>query len=447
MSNLPQEKIIKAARAVIKAGKGFETEVSAHAYSARVLRFAGSVFHQGASHSDSDVYVRAISKRKVGVAMCNSLSAALLKHCFEKAAGIARHVKAEPFGLTLARPRAYADINSYFKATERISPRQAASVLSKGFKKAARLGVLLSGALITKSGALSVVNSNGVEAHHPYTSAHLSVVGTKDGASGISTAFSKDMSDIDISAVTGDSVRACLLARSPKDLRPGVYRALLWPQAVSELLYWLAYIGFGSKNFHEGTSFLSGRLGEKVTGDNVTIYDDGLNPCGMSVPFDMEGVPKKKTVLIENGTAKGVVYDNFTAGSFGVKTTGNASFPEDAEGPLPSHVFMEGGLASADEMVRALDTGIIVKSFHYVNGLLSPRNSLMTGMTRHGAFYVKNGRVKYPVNPLRFTDSILSAFSRIELASRETKLFQNHDFPLSSISAPAVLIDGFSFTG
>lgn len=441
------EKIIKAARAVIKSNKGCEAEVVAHAHKAMVLRFAGSRFHQGAAHRDSDVFIRVICGKKVGVASCNSLEAPALALCFASALDIARHVKEEPFRLSLPGPSPYAGVASYFEATASSTPADESSLLSKGFKRAARRGVLQSGALITRSGVLAVANSNGVEACHPYTSAFLSVVSTKGAPSGISTAFSKDISRIGVIDVMDDSAEACIDACRPKDLKPGSYRVLLWPQAVSELLYWLSYIGFGAKNFHDGTSFLSGKTGRKITGENVTVFDDGLNPAGMSVPFDMEGSPKRRVPLIEGGVAKGAVYDAFSGASAGKGTTGNASFPEEPEGPLPSHIFMKQGSDDMPGLLAVLDKGIAVKSFHYVNGLLNPRHTLMTGMTRHGTFYVEGGRIKHALNPARFTENIMAAFGRIERASRQTMLFPNHDFPLSSISAPALLIDGFSFTG
>ena len=306
--------------------------------------------------------------------------------------------------------------------------------------------MLASGALSTESGSLFVFNSNGVEASHKYTSAHLSVISTKEGQSGIRIELSKDISGIDIPGAMIESASRCIEAQSPREAAPGAYRVLLEPPAVAELLYWLSYTGFGAKNFHEGTSFLSGKIGEQVTGPAVTIFDDGADPVGLSVPFDMEGVAKKRLLIIENGVARGVAYDSFTASAEGAVSTGNAPFPEETEGPMPDHIFMEPGEQNPEELLEKLGTGILVRSFHYVNGLLNPAESLMTGMTRHGAFFVEDGRVRYAVSPMRFTENIMKAFERIDGVSSATGLLPNHGFSLSSISAPHLLIDGFKFT-
>ncbi len=448
MSSRPlKERIFEEASAIIRLRAADSTEVVIESGRTSSMRFAGSSFHQGGVKTDCAVYIRAILGRKIGVASTNSLERSALVHCLDRALRIAEHVSEEEFPLLLPGPSAYADIGSYFDSTASMDDGQKVSVISEGFRRGEASGVLHSGILFTAVGEIAVFNTNGVEAYHPYTSAFLSSISTREGSSGFCSALSKDISSIDILEVMEESADSCLKGMAPRDIAPGVYRVLLEPPAVCELIHWLAYTGFGAKNYHEGSSFMSGRLGERITGENVTIYDDGTDPRGMAVPFDLEGVGKKMTMLIERGVARGVVYDTFTSAFDRRGSTGHAPFPEDPEGPLPDHLFMERGSCPRSEMVERLGAGIVVKSFHYVNGLLNPRQTLMTGMTRHGTFYVDNGKVPYPVRPLRFTENIMEAFGRIEEISREVRVFPNHDLPLSSITVPYLLIDGFRFTG
>ncbi len=443
---LLKERILEESEAIIKSDGADSVEVVVDNSRLNVIRFAGFVFHQGVTESDCRIYIRVMRGKKVGVASTNGLKRGALKDCLERALNIAEHVKEEPFQLSVPGPKAYSDINSYFERTATITNAEKVSMLTKGFKNAGAFGVLQSGAFTTRAGELSVLNSKGVKAYHPYTAAFLSVVSTKENGSGYKCALSKDISGIDVFKIMDDSVQRCLSDRSPKVMGPGVYRVILEPPAVAELIQWLSYIGLGAKSFQEGTSFLSERLNEKVTGDNVTLYDDGLNPAGMAAPFDMEGVPKKRLNLIEKGVARAVSYDSFTSAIDGAVTTGNASFPDDTEGPLPGHMFMEAGELSPEEMTEMMGKGILVKSFHYVNGLINPKDTVMTGMTRHGTYFVDKGKVKYPVNSLRFTENIIKAFERITGVSREAEVFPNQSFPLSSITAPYLLIDGFNFT-
>ncbi|MBI5642725.1 MAG: TldD/PmbA family protein [Deltaproteobacteria bacterium] len=442
-----KDKILGESEYIVNSRAADSIEVVTHREDASTIRFANSAFHQGAVESGSTVYIRVIIGRKVGIASVNTLERGALKECLHEALSIAGNMKEEPFEVRFTRPAPYNDIRSYFEETAKASSAELVSLVSSGFRKASSSGILQAGSLTTAAGEIAVVNTNGVRAYHPYTSAFLSSVSSKGEATGFKCATSKNISEIDIGRVMGASAESCLLAQSPRDLKAGSYRVMLEPPAVSELLHWLSYIGFGAKNYQEGTSFLSGRLGEKVTGGNVTIYDDALSPLGMAAPFDMEGAPKRRIAFIEKGIARAVAYDSFTASSEGTESTGHGAFPGENEGPLPDHIFMECGDKTYGEMLESLGTGLLIKSFHYVNGLLSPRETLMTGMTRHGTFYVKDGKIEYPVRPLRFMENIIKAFNRIELVSKDAQVFPNHGFPLSSVTAPCLLINGFRFTG
>lgn len=444
---LIRERIFRASEEVLRYRGADFLEAVFDNVRTNTLRFASSRFHQGVTETDMTVYVRALKDGKIGVSSTNSLEKDSLRETVKDAIGIAGHLKREPFRVSLPEaPAGYSSIESYIEETARMTEEEKVSVLSKGFLRAKRRGVSLSGALSTYCGEVAVFNSNGIEACHPYTVAHLSVVAAKGDITGFKSALSKDISRIDARKIMEEAAIQCLLPGRPGRLKSGYYRVLLEPPAVSELLHWLSYIGFGAKSFHEGTSFLSGRLGERVTGEAVTIHDNGIDERGLSVPFDFEGVPKRRLPLIERGVAQSVAYDSFTASIDGSISTGHASYPDDAEGPLPAHIFMEGGALLRGEMLSALGDGIVINSFHYVNGLLNPRETVMTGMTRHGTFLVKGGKIKCPLSPMRFTENILKAFERIEGISSETEVFPNHSFPLSSIVAPHILIDGFNFT-
>ena len=88
---------------------------------------------------------------------------------------------------------------------------------------------------------------------------------------------------------------------------------ILEPAAVGQLLLFLAFMGFGAKTLYQQRSFMAGKIGEKITGDNITIIEDPLAPEFAGLPFDYEGVPRKQVTLIENGIAKGVVSNSYYA--------------------------------------------------------------------------------------------------------------------------------------
>ena len=441
-----KDRLLNEGERITASAEADSIEFVANSGFSSTMRFSSSRFHQGISVTDASFHIRVLIGRKIGVASTNSIERSALDRCLGEALAIGRATREEPFLLKPPGPCRYARVASFFESTARATYGEKASLVSSGFSEGLGSGVSHSGALSTVVGEAVIVNSRGLKAYHPYTFAHLSSVASFGEASGFESAVSNDISRIDIKGLMRASAETCLRSSSPKETPPGVYRVLLEPSAVSELVHWLSYTGFGAKGFHDKTGFLSERIGEAVTGEKVTIYDDGLDANGMAIPFDFEGSPKKRLSLIDRGVASGIAYDSLTASIEGGESTGHAPFPGDNEGPFPDHLFMEGGDVAAIDMPGLLGDGILVKSFHYVNGLLNPRETLMTGMTRHGTFLVRDGVVKHALRPMRFTEKVLEAFGRIEAVSRETAVYPNNAFPLSSVSVPYVLIDGFSFT-
>jgi predicted Zn-dependent protease len=205
-------------------------------------------------------------------------------------------------------------------------------------------------------------------------------------------------------------------------------------------------LGMGSLAMQEGRSFMSGRMGEKITGSNITIWDDGFDPRGVVFPFDYEGVPKQKVMLIEEGVARGVVYDSATAQlEPGRASTGHGLPAPNTMGPIPINLLMKPGSATKEEMIASTEKGIWVTRFHYVNPV-HPVKAILTGMTRDGTFLIENGKITRPLKNLRFTQSILEAFANAEMMSKDLKMIMM-GFGNFATCAPAAKINGFTFTG
>src|SRR3989338_2402381 len=125
--------------------------------------------------------------------------------------------------------------------------------------------------------------------------------------------------------------------------------------------------------------------------------------------------------LFGGGKAAGIVYDTTYGARFGHASTGHGMSPDETEGPLPLHLAMAPGRLGVSEMIRRCKRGLLIQRFHYVNGLLNPREALMTGLTREGTFLIEDGTVTTPVTTLRFTESILDAFSHVLGVSKERR--------------------------
>src|SRR3990170_1696086 len=389
-----------------------------------VARFANSSVIQNVRESDRRIYFRVLLDKRLGIASTNSLHTEDLRRCIKKATAIAKQSK----------PLFFFDS---FPLTSILSPK------GRGRGE----GVKAGGAFSTVETEIGLVNTNGIEAYQAFTSANINLITSSPSMSGFASQFERNAGDIDADKLFSVAAKKAAMGGKKKGLKPGRYTVRLEPPAVAEILEWLIYIGFGAGEFIDGTSFMSGNMGKKIMDRKLTIYDDGADLCGFPVPFDFEGMEKKRLYIIKSGVAKGIAYDTLLAKKIRKKTTGHALIPEDIEGPFPTNVFIKEGDNAINDMVSTVERGILVTRFHYVNGLLDTKTASMTGMTRDGTFYIEGGEIKYPVDDMRFTDSMLEAFSKVRAISRERQAFPTPWSDVGASIVPALLIEEFNFPG
>jgi len=442
-----KDKILSLLSSVLKKAEADSADAVYIGGESGLTRFANSTIHQNVSERNSRVYFRAIIGKKIGVASTNSFIREDLEKALYNAIEIAKNQKENPDFPGLPHQQDYSKINTYFEKTARFTPIQRAEEAKKIFDQAQAFNLTVAGSFSNGDTEIAVVNSNHVACYQPLTTAYINLVVMGDNSSGYADQLSRNVDDIKMEELTQTAIRKCMDSKNPKDVDAGEYPVILEPSAVAALVEWMNYIGFGSKSFQEGTSFLSNRIGKKIMGDNVTMYDDGTDESAIAFPFDFEGVPKQKVMLIEKGLAKGVVYDSISAHKDKVKSTGHALTPDSAEGGLALNLFIEGGDSSLDGMIKSAEKAILITRFHYINGLLDTNNAVLTGMTRDGTFWVEDGKIKHGIKNLRFTESMLKAFSNVRLITKERKIINSWWGDVGCIVAPAMLIDNFKFTG
>ena len=439
-------KLKEIADRVLALSNAGQTEVLIFSGDEHLTRFAVNTIHQNVSETNVAVRVRAVFGKKVGVASGNDLSDEALQKVVESAETVARFQQDDPDFVSLPERQPVEEANAYVAATAACTPEERAKGAVVICALSRENGLEAAGAFSTSVEEIVVANSLGVSAYHCNTVAHIVTVIMGETGSGYAAATAMDVSALDSAAVGRVAVDKALRSRNPTDIQPGAYTVILEEDAVADMLFYLGYLGLGALAVQEGRSFMSGRLGEKVTGENITIWDDGHDSRGLVFPFDFEGVPKQRVPLIENGVAKGVVYDSFTAGREDGKTsTGHGLPAPNTFGPFPGNLFLAPGQATKEEMLASTERGIWVTRFHYTNPV-HPVKTILTGMTRDGTFLIENGQITHPLKNLRFTQSILEAFGRAEMLGSELELIKA-SWGSSATCAPAAKIHGFQFTG
>jgi PmbA protein len=425
-----------------------QTEVVLIAETTHLTRFANSYIHQNVAREDVDFRVRIVLGKKIGVATTDDLTNGALRGAVESATLAADYQQDNPEFVSLPSPQPIPEVNGFAASTAQCSPAKRAEAVQAVCRPASEKGLVASGAFSTNIYEYAVGNSLGIFGYYPTTLADLRTVIMSESSSGYAAACSLDVDRIGVESVGTEAIDKALRGRDPTSVEPGEYAVILEEYAVGGLLAYLAYMGFGAQAYQEGRSFMSGKLGEKVTGEQITIWDDGLDPRALPMPFDFEGVPKQPVELISEGIAKGPVYDSYSAGKErGKSSTGHALPAPSDMGPFSWNLTMRSGSASRQEMLASIEKGLWVTRVHYVRPV-HPLRTIVTGMTRDGTFLIEDGEIVGPVKNMRFTQNILEALGETHLIGQETKLTREafmENF-IGGFSVPALKIARFEFT-
>jgi predicted Zn-dependent protease len=433
--------------AVLNASRADQTEVEVFWHNSALTRFANNYIHQNVEQTDVDVRVRAVLGQKIGIASTNDLSADALAAVAARAVELAAHQRENEDFRSLPRPEPATPVDAFVEATARCGPEERAAVVAAVCDASTRAGLTAAGAFHTSAQELALANSLGVFAYHTETQADINTVVMSETSSGYAARVSMDVAEIDGEAAGAEAVDKALRGVAPRAVEPGEYEVILEPYAVVDMLDFFSYLSFGALPFMEKRSFMSGRIGERVMDPRVSIWDDGLSSQGLPMAFDYEGVPKQRVSLIEEGVAKGVVWDTYLAGKRGgnERSTGHALPAGAMVGAMPLHLFMGGGDATLDDMVKSTRRGIYVSRFWYTR-TVHPLNVVVTGMTRDGTFLVEDGEIVGPVRDLRFTQGYVDALNHVDLVGRDSMLVLG-DIGGGIRRVPALKLGSWTFTG
>lgn len=438
-----KDEILDVLKRALQESSGDEVELLYLGKESSLTRFANSYIHQNVKESNSQIRVRVIKNKKIGFVETNNLTPDGVIKAIKDAEEILKFTKEDNDFLKLPEKENIKEVKTFFEENLKVSPQDLAYKVKNLIDRAKKFKLISAGALSIDFEEYAVVNSRGIEVYQPFSSISFSTVIMGEDSSGYADRFSMRFDGIDEIELADEAIDRAIRGKNPKDLEPGKYEVILTPYAVEDILFFFAYLSFGAKSFHQDTSFMSGKINEKVFGENITIWDDGFSEDGAPIPFDFEGVPKKKVILIEKGIAKGVVYDSYYANKYGKENTGHSLPQPNSIGPFALNLFMKEGESNLDDMIKNVKRGIFVSRFHYTNPL-DPKRVIITGMTRDGTFLIEDGKITIPIKNLRFTQNMVELMNNVLEISKETKL-QKGDAHVSKV--PYIRVKDFNFTG
>jgi len=439
---IDQEKAFRILKVALSLSTADETAVSLTSEDLALTRFANSEIHQNVEEHNTTVRVQTIWGKRMGVASSNDLSPAGLKEVVSKSMDLARYAPENPDFPGLLPPEPVPEFHPYSPDVENFTPTKRAEAV-KTFVKIARASHLsCAGYVSVSSSSLAFGNSRGVRLYARYSPVNAELITFGETSSGYVSRFSHRLRDFNFEEMAQEAVQKTLQGSNPVELPPEEYPVILDTPAVVDILTFMAFYGFNARAVQEKKGFLTDRLGEQIFSPLVHIVDDYTREENIGIPFDFEGAPRQKVILVEKGVAKNLVYDSITASREGKKTTGHALPPPNTWGPIPMNMIFLPGDTPKSEMLRSVQKGLWVTRFHYTN-TVDPRKFILTGMTRDGTFWIENGQMAHGVKNLRFTQNILDAFRNISMVSREAYSVGGEWY---KAYAPAVKIDSFTFT-
>lgn len=198
------------------------------------------------------------------------------------------------------------------------------------------------------------------------------------------------------------------------------------------------YEAVNGTSIYRNSSFLAGRIGQKVASDKLTLMDDPTIP-GLfgSYPFDDEGVPGRRKAILRNGVLEGYLLNTYSARKLGMRTTGNASRGLSGNAGIGlGNFYLEPGTQTDAELIASVRSGL------YVTELIGSGVSVVTGDYSRGAagVWIENGELAYPVHEITIAGNLREMLMAIEAVGSDLEF-------RSSIASPTLLIGEMTVSG
>lgn len=185
-------------------------------------------------------------------------------------------------------------------------------------------------------------------------------------------------------------------------------------------------------------SIFAGKLGERVAAESVTVVDDGTIPAGFGTsPFDAEGLPSRRTVIVEKGVLRSYILNTYAGRKLGMKSTGNAGRGLAGNPYLAAgNLFLEAGTQTAEEILRTIPQGL------YVTRLMGQGVNLVTGDYSRGAagLWIENGELTYPVHEITIAGNLKEMLRNITAIGNDLEF-------RGATASPTLRVDGMTIAG
>jgi predicted Zn-dependent protease len=408
------------------------------------LRFAANAFATSGARENTSVGVTVWIGKKRGAASTNEVDDESLKTAVALAEQLARISPDDREYMPTLGKQTYKPVNGYVEATSNISVTSRAKAINDVISACEKAKIIGAGFHQARGSAGASLTKNGNFLYEQSSLVSLATTArTADGtSSGYFLRNHFDVAKLDTARIANEAIRKALEGRNPRVLDAGVYPAILEPQAVADLLGFLAF-NFDARSAEEGRSPLSApggktKLGEKIFDERLNIYSDPWHPDLPGSQSAQGGLPAQKIYLVRNGVVENLIYSRFWAKQKGKEPT---------PGPVNSIMESSSSPVAVEDMIKSMDRGILLGRFWYIRGL-DPRTATQTGLTRDGIWYIEKGKIQYPVKNFRFNQSVMQLLApgNIDMIGKPERVGNSEGQGGSSALLPALKVKEFHFS-
>lgn len=399
-------------------------------------RFSENQITQNISRSRFNLTITSYFGKRSASASTSELDPEAIAETVRRSQELARIAPEDPEWVPLLEPQSDdRRIPAFDDATATVSPLRRGELVKQVCEKAAQAGVESSGTLSVSATSRAIGNSLGVLAGDRKTEAEFSVTAKiGKGSSWTSrTAFAIDR--LPIAEMTEQAIARSVASQSPRKIKPGVYPVIFDAAAFADLLPWLIW-NLDARAADEGRSFMShtdaagksagNRVGETMFSPLVQVQRNPAHPLLQSGTFFEDGLSNTALDIITNGIPQTLSYSRYWAQQHGKQPTG-MMYP----------IAMTGSDASLADLIAQTQQGILVSRAWYVR-YINPRTLEVTGMTRDGTFWIENGEIAYPIENLRFNQSLPELLRDVDALTTVQRF--------GGSVVPGVRVKAFNFT-
>jgi PmbA protein len=455
---LTQEQAADIFDRIRKLSSADEIEVSFSGGHFALTRFANNTIHQNVAEENHVLSVRTVFGQRTARATTNKFDDESLRQTVKASESLAEVQHPNPDLLPMPAageagvprralpPRHFAQTAAMTPELRAEGVRTIVGVADQ--HKLTTAGVFSSGEYFE-----GIFNSRRLTRWHTQTSAEVSVTMLAADSSGWQKANSPDVANLDVLQLAEISAQKAVDSAHPREIPPGKYTVILEPAAVLDIVGFM-FSDYSGVAILDQRSFLTGRMGSRLFGENITILDDVADPLQAGSPFDGEGVIRKKIGLVEQGVVKRVVYARATAermklsehnDSVGpIEPTGHGFALPNETGEMPLNIVFApcADPQTIEQMIASTERGILVTRLWYIREV-EPFEKFFTGMTRDGTFLVENGRVQCGIRNFRFNESLIHMLSNVEAMGPPVRSSGEESFDMV---VPAMKVKDFNFT-